>query len=201
MTNTTTKTTTATTATTATTEKKAPAKKRPVRKSPAKKATEKTAKTATKKSVKITGVKEPVDYSNVDWEFQRSHQSKPMQVDDIAILIDELTKLGFTAEAQNKAYYGIKVAFEGRPIAIYWAKRDFPRLILTPKRLEGAQLPINLSPRQCKKHESRGSDILIDCPNEYVVTPDEAIAILKAVADAKHETKSEDVKKSQTVAK
>ena len=124
-----------------------------------------------------------------------------MQVDDIAILIDELTKLGFSAEAQNKAYYGIKVAFEGRPIAIYWAKRDFPRLILTPKRLEGAQLPINLSPRQCKKHESRGSDILIDCPNEYVVTPDEAIAILKAVADAKHEAKSEDVKKSQRVAK
>ena len=198
MTNTTTKTTTATTATT---EKNAPAKKRPVRKSPAKKATEKTAKTATKKSVKITGVTEPVDYSNVDWEFQRTHQSKPMQADDIAILIDELKKLGFTAEAQNKAYYGIKVAFEGRPIAIYWAKRDFPRLILTPKRLEGAQLPISLSPRQCKKHESRGSDILIDCPNEYVVTPDEAIAILKAVADAKHETKSEDVKKSQTVAK
>ena len=190
------KTTTATTATTATTEKKAPAKKAPAKKRPAK-----TAKTATKKSVKITGVKEPVDYSNVDWEFQRSHQSKPMQVDDIAILIDELTKLGFTAEAQNKAYYGIKVAFEGRPIAIYWAKRDFPRLILTPKRLEGAQLPISLSPRQCKKHESRGSEILIDCPNEYVVTPDEAIAILKAVADAKHETKSEDVKKSQTVAK
>ena len=198
MTNTTTKTTTATTTTPA---KKAPAKKRPVRKSPAKKATEKTAKTATKKSVKITGVTEPVDYSNVDWEFQRSHQSKPMQADDIAILIDELTKLGFTAEAQNKAYYGIKVAFEGRPIAIYWAKRDFPRLILTPKRLEGAQLPINLSPRQCKKHESRGSEILIDCPNEYVVTPDEAIAILKSVADAKHEAKSEDVKKSQTVAK
>ena len=196
MANTTTKTTT--TNTTTTPEKKAPAKKRPVRKSPAKKATEKTA---TKKSVKITGVKEPVDYSNVDWEFQRSHQSKPMQADDIAILIDELTKLGFTAEAQNKAYYGIKVAFEGRPIAIYWAKRDFPRLILTPKRLEGAQLPINLSPRQCKKHESRGSEILIDCPNEYVVTPDEAIAILKSVADAKHETKSEDVKKSQTVAK
>ena len=198
MTTTTNKTTTATTATT---EKNAPAKKRPVRKSPAKKATEKTAKTATKKSVKITGVTEPVDYSNVDWEFQRTHQSKPMQADDIAILIDELKKLGFTAEAQNKAYYGIKVAFEGRPIAIYWAKRDFPRLILTPKRLEGAQLPISLSPRQCKKHESRGSDILIDCPNEYVVTPDEAIAILKAVADAKHETKSEDVKKSQTVAK
>ena len=187
-----------TTATTATTEKKAPAKKAPAKKRPAKKAIEQKA---TKKSVKITGVKEPVDYSNVDWEFQRSHQSKPMQVDDIAILIDELTKLGFTAEAQNKAYYGIKVAFEGRPIAIYWAKRDFPRLILTPKRLEGAQLPINLSPRQCKKHESRGSDILIDCPNEYVVTPDEAIAILKSVADAKHEAKSEDVKKSQTVAK
>lgn len=193
------KTTTATTATA--TEKKAPAKKRPVRKSPAKKATEKTAKTATKKSVKITGVTEPVDYSNVDWEFQRTHQSKPMQADDIAILLDELKKLGFSAEAQNKAYYGIKVAFEGRPIAIYWAKRDFPRLILTPKRLEGAQLPINLSPRQCKKHESRGSEILIDCPNEYVVTPDEAIAILKSVADAKHEIKSKDVKKSQTVAK
>ena len=191
---------TVTTTETATTKK--PATKRN-RKPASKKPVEKPApeKKAPEKPVKITGVTEPVDYSNVDWEFQRSHQSKPMQAEDIVILINELTKLGFTAEAQNKAYYGIKVAFEGRPIAIYWAKRDFPRLILTPKRLVGAQLPINLTPRQCQKPESRGSEILVDCPNEYVVTPDEAIAILKAVAVAKPETKSEATKKTRKTAK
>ena len=187
----TTKTTTTKTATETATAKKAAPKRN--RKPASKKSVE--------KPVKITGVTEPVDYSNVDWEFQRSHQSKPMPAEAITILVDTLAKLGFTVEVQAKAYYGIKVAFEGRPIAIYWAKRDFPRLILTPKRLVGVQLPISLTPRQCQKPESRGSENLVDCPNEYVVTPDEAIAILKAVAAAKPEPKPEATKKARKTAK
>lgn len=189
-TKTTTTETTKTATKTATAKKAAPKRNRkPASKKPV------------EKPVKITGVTEPVDYSNVDWEFQRSHQSKPMQAEAIATLVEELVKLGFTAEVQAKAYYGIKVAFEGRPVAIYWAKRDFPRLILTPKRLVGAQLPISLTPRQCQKPESRGSENLVDCPNEYVVTPDEAIAILKAVAAAKPEPKSEAPKKPEATKK
>ena len=161
-----------------TTEKKAPAKKRPVRKSPEKKATEKKAP-----ETDVKGITPPVKTGDIDWEFQRRHQSKPLSKDEVQELLMTLAKFPeLEVEVKNKCYYGLNVRHNGQTLGEYWAKRDFPRVVITDKRRANKELPIDWTSRTAFRAESRGSTVEIERTAEIVCTPDEAIAIFTAMA-------------------
>ena len=171
-TKTTTTETTKTTKPAKTTAKKAPAKKRPARKP-----STKAAKT------EVKGITPPVKTGDIDWEFQRRHQSKPMSKEEVQELLTVLaTHPELEVDVKTKYHYGLTIRHEGKTLGEYWAKRDFPRLVITAKRRDGKTLPIDWNARTAIKPESRGSELETEMPSEIVCTPDEAIQIFLAMA-------------------
>ena len=177
--------------TTTTTEKKAPVKKRPVRKP-----STKAAKT------EVKGITPPVKTGDVDWEFQRRHQSKPMSKDEVQELLTVLaTHPELEVEAKTKYHYGLTIRHEGKTLGEYWAKRDFPRVVITDKRRKGKTLHIDWNARTAFKPEHRGSTLDIEMTSEVVCTPEEAIAIFLAMAAQSAQPESAETKKKPSPAK
>lgn len=183
--------------TTTTTEKKtAPEKKAPAKKRPARKPSTKAAKT------EVKGITPPVKTGDIDWEFQRRHQSKPMSKDEVQELLTVLaTHTELEVEVKTKYHYGLTIRHEGKTLGEYWAKRDFPRVIITDKRRENKKLPIDWTARTAIKPESRGSDLETEMTSEIVCTPDEAIQIFLAMAAQSAQPESTEKKQKPNSAK
>ena len=181
-----------------TTEKKtAPAKKRPARKSPEKKA---TATTAEKKAPEtdVKGITPPVKTDDVDWEFQRRHQSKPLSKDEVQELLMTLAKFPeLEVEVKNKCYYGLNIRHKGQTLGEYWAKRDFPRVVITDKRRADKKLPIDWTSRTAFRAEHKGSTVEIEATAEIVCTPEEAIEIFIAMAKQSKQSKQSSPEKTE----
>jgi hypothetical protein len=136
----------------------------------------------------VSGITPEVKVIDIDWPFQRQHQSKPLAKAEVEALIADLRKkvpaLAFQS-ISDRYYFGIKVQREGKTVAQYWAKKDFPRLIIHAKAREGVEFGVDLATRTAQKPLERGSKDLEIIADEFVLTPAEALSVLKALGAKK----------------
>ena len=140
----------------------------------------------------VSGITPEVKVIDIDWPFQRQHQSKPLAKAEVEALIADLRKkvpaLAFQS-ISDRYYFGIKVQREGKTVAQYWAKKDFPRLIIHAKAREGVEFGVDLATRTAQKPLERGSKDLEIIADEFVLTPAEALSVLKALGAKKNAPK------------